>query len=183
MRGEYENTSQIIEWEYLDWIDLSQDKGKRRTLVNTILNPLDSQNARNFLAVCGTVIDFWTRHCSMELVSLYVCMYVCVCMCLYVCMHVCIYICMCLCIYVWMCMHVCMRLLFVFLSLSCLCLEHSSFSMLRYARCGSNQHVVSARGFMRHSVERQLASGFSVYVLINSGLPSSSFSALSVYHL
>jgi len=58
MRGEYENTSQIIEWEYLDWIDLSQDKGKRRTLVNTILNPLDSQNARNFLAVCGTVIDF-----------------------------------------------------------------------------------------------------------------------------
>jgi len=105
-------------------------------------------------------------------------MYVFVCM--YACMYIYMYVFMYICMNVYACMY---AFAVCFLSLSCLCLEHSSFSMLRYARCGSNQHVVSARGFMRHSVERQLASGFSVYVLINSGLPSSSFSALSVYHL
>jgi nuclear pore complex protein Nup62 len=87
------------------------------------LNLLDPQSARNFLTVCGTVIDSWTRNCSMELVSLYVCMYsyyvyICVYVCMYVYVCVCMYVCMhvCMCTYVCMCMHVCMRLLLVFVS-------------------------------------------------------------------
>jgi len=106
-------------------------------------------------------------------------------------MYVCIYACMCVCMYVVLFMYwyagmyafaVC------FLSLFCLCLEHStaqhiSFSMLRYARCGSNQDVVSARRIMMLPVEGQLAAGFGGYVLVNSGLPSASFSAFSIYHL
>jgi hypothetical protein len=55
--------------------------------------------------------------------------------------------------------------------------------MLRHARCGSNHYVVSARRIITLSVEEQLAVGFSGYVLINSGLTSASFSALSIYHL
>jgi hypothetical protein len=51
MRRECESTSQIKGWEYVVWIDLSQGKGKRRTVVNTILNLLDPQNARNILNV------------------------------------------------------------------------------------------------------------------------------------
>ena len=52
--------------------------------------------------------------------------------------------------------------------------QHLSFSMLRYARCGSNQDVVSARRITMLSVEEQLAAGFSGYVLTHSGLPSAS---------
>jgi hypothetical protein len=57
MRRDCESTSQMKGWEYADWIDLSEGKDKRQTLVNTILNLLDPQSARNFLTVCGTVID------------------------------------------------------------------------------------------------------------------------------
>jgi len=42
----------------VDLIDLSHDKKKRRALVNTIMNLLDPENAKNFLTICGTAIDF-----------------------------------------------------------------------------------------------------------------------------
>jgi len=57
-----------------------------------------------------------------------------------------------------MCMHVCMRLLLVFCFFFCALstAQHISFSVLRYARCGSNQRVISARHILKLSVEGQL---------------------------
>jgi len=33
----------------MDWIDLAQDRDRRRALANTVMNPWISQNAGNFL--------------------------------------------------------------------------------------------------------------------------------------
>jgi hypothetical protein len=65
-----------------------------------------------------------------------------------VCMHVCM--CTCVCMYVFA---ACLCLFFV-CALSTA--QNISFSVLRYARCDSNQHVVSGRHLMRLSVEGQL---------------------------
>lgn len=45
----------IIVWEVVDWIQPAQDKGRWRTLVNTVINILIPCKARNVLTNCTTI--------------------------------------------------------------------------------------------------------------------------------
>jgi hypothetical protein len=41
-----------IGWDGVDWVDLAQDRGQWRTLVNTMMNLRVPQNAGKFLSGC-----------------------------------------------------------------------------------------------------------------------------------
>jgi hypothetical protein len=41
-----------IEWEGRDWIDLAQERGQRRALLNMVMNLRAAQNADKFLSSC-----------------------------------------------------------------------------------------------------------------------------------
>jgi len=135
------------------------------------------------------------NECMYVCVCMYVRVYVCMCTCMCGCMYVlCTYICMHACIYyVYMCVYVFMYLyagmnafaLYVFFCALSTAQHNTAHFISNAALCQmrSNQDMVSARRIMMLSVDGQLVAGFSGYVLINSGLPSASFSALSIYHL
>jgi hypothetical protein len=43
-----------IGWDGMDWIDLAQDRGQWKALVNMVVNLRYPQNAENFLSGCTT---------------------------------------------------------------------------------------------------------------------------------
>jgi hypothetical protein len=49
-----------IAWDGVDWIDLAQDRGQWRALVNTVMNLRVPQNAGKFLSGC-TIGSFSRR--------------------------------------------------------------------------------------------------------------------------
>jgi hypothetical protein len=49
-----------IGWDGMDWIDLAQDRGKWRALVNALMNLQVPKNSGKFLSSC-TIGSFSTR--------------------------------------------------------------------------------------------------------------------------
>jgi hypothetical protein len=56
-----------IEWGGMDWIDLSQDRGQWRALVNMVMNLQVLQNVGKFLSSCAT--DGFLRRAQVHGVS------------------------------------------------------------------------------------------------------------------